>query len=91
MVLHIYRGWWCLKDQRFLSRLIALQDDAEVACTGIVSISVDEPTVAAAFRVRARARWTFLSGHRRRHLDELGLREVADTVNKPLPAHGVRR
>ena len=49
MVLHIYRGWWCLKDQRFLSRLIALQDDAEVACNGIVSISVGEPTVAAAF------------------------------------------
>lgn len=91
MVLHIYRGWWCLKDQRFLSRLIALQDDAEVACTRIVSSSVDEPTVAAAFRAGAGARWTFLSGHRRRHLDELGLREVADTVNKPRPAHGVRR
>ena len=55
MVLHIYRGWWCLKDQRFLSRLIALQDDAEVACKRIVSISVGEPTVAAAFRAGAGA------------------------------------
>lgn len=91
MVLHIYRGWWCLKDQRFLSRLIALQDDAEVACNGIVSISVGEPYRRGRLSSRCRRRWTFLSGHRRRHLDELGLREVADTVNKPRPAHGVRR
>jgi peroxiredoxin len=87
LVVQFYRGWWCPKEQRFLQRLIALQDEAEVAYSGIVSISVDVPTVAAAFRAGAGARWTFLSDHERRYLDVLGLREIADTLNEPyLPA-----
>ena len=29
-VLHFYRGWWCPKEQRYLRRLLELQDEAEV-------------------------------------------------------------
>lgn len=87
LVVQFLRGWWCPKEQTFLRRLVTLQDEAEVAYSGIVSISVDEPTVAAAFRAGAGARWTFLSDHDRTYLDVLGLREVADTLHDPyLPA-----
>ena len=30
-VLQFYRGWWCPKEQAFLRRLIAFQDEVEVA------------------------------------------------------------
>src|SRR5687768_5008492 len=60
-VLQFFRGWWCPKEQAFFRRLIALQDEAEVAYSRIVSISVDPPQVAAAFRAGLGARWTFLS------------------------------
>ena len=86
-VVQFYRGWWCPKEQAFLRRLLALQDEAEVAYSGIVSVSVDAPLTAAAFRAGAGARWTFLSDQERRYLDLLGLREVYDTLNTPyLPA-----
>src|SRR5688572_13200195 len=60
-VLQFYRGFWCPKEQTFFRRLLALQDDAEVAYTRIVSISVDPPSVSAALRAGLGARWTFLS------------------------------
>lgn len=70
-----------------MRRLVALQDEAEVAYSGIVSISVDPVAVSAAFRAGLGARWTFLSDAERRYLDELGLRETTDTINHPyLPA-----
>jgi peroxiredoxin len=86
-VVQFFRGWWCPKEQTFMRRLVALQDEAEVAYTGIVSISVDEPPLLAAFRAGAGARWTFLSDHERVWLDRLGLREKTDTLHDPyLPA-----
>jgi thiol-disulfide isomerase/thioredoxin len=42
-VLQFYRGWWCPKEQAFFRRLLALQDDAEVAYSRILSVSVDPP------------------------------------------------
>ena len=86
-VVQFYRGWWCPKEQAFLKRLLALQDEAEVAYSGIISISVDAPEVQAAFRAGAGARWTFLSDAERVWLDRLGLREKTDTLHEPyLPA-----
>ena len=29
-VLQFYRGWWCPKEQAFMRRLVALQDELEV-------------------------------------------------------------
>ena len=52
VVLQFFRGWWCPKEQAFFRRLITLQDEAEVAYSRIVSVSVDPPAVNAAFRAR---------------------------------------
>ena len=82
-LVHFHRGWWCPKEQAFLRMLVALQDEAEVAYTRFVSISIDEPTVSAAFRAGLGARWTFLSDPDRRYLDVLGLRETTDTKYHP--------
>lgn len=81
--LHFYRGWWCPKEQTFFRSLIALQDEAEVAYARILSVSVDEPKVAAAFRAGLGARWTFLCDPDRAWLRRLGLRETTDTTNDP--------
>jgi peroxiredoxin len=83
VVLHTYRGWWCPKEQAFFRRLLRLQDEMEVAYSRIVSLSVDPPPVAAAFRAGLGARWTFLCDPERTALRELGLRETTDTVNHP--------
>ncbi len=82
-VLHFYRGWWCPKEQAFLRRLVAFQDEVEVAYANVVSVSVDAPQVSAAFRAGLGARWTFLSDTERQHTDALGLRETTDTTNDP--------
>ena len=82
-LLHFYRGWWCPKEQAFFRGLVRLQDEVEVGYARIVSISVDDPTVAAAFRVGLGARWTFLCDTERRYLDELDLRETTDTKYHP--------
>ena len=82
-VLHTYRGWWCPKEQAFFRRLLRLQDEMEVAYSRVVSLSVDPPPVAAAFRAGLGARWTFLSDPDRVALEQLRLRETTDTVNHP--------
>ena len=87
VVLQFFRGWWCPKEQAFFRRLLALQDEAEVAYSRIISVSVDPPAVSAAFRAGLGARWTFLSDSDRSVQAELGLRETTDTLNDPyLPA-----
>jgi peroxiredoxin len=82
-VLHFYRGWWCPKEQAFFRRLLALQDDAEVAYSRILSVSVDPPEVCAAFRAGLGARWTFLSDPDREVQTQMRLRETTDTLNDP--------
>jgi peroxiredoxin len=82
-VVQFYRGWWCPKEQAFMRRLVRLQDEAEVGYCRFVSVSVDPPEVAAAFRAGAGARWTFLSDAERSVQHELGLREKTDTLHDP--------
>ena len=82
-LVQFYRGWWCPKEQAFFRRLVALQAEAEVAYCRFVSISVDPPAVAAAFRAGLGARWTFLSDPDRAVQARLGLRETTDTLNHP--------
>jgi peroxiredoxin len=85
--VNFFRGWWCPKEQAFFRRLVKLQDEAEVAYTRIVSVSVDSPETQSAFRAGLGARWTFLSDADRRYIEDLGLREATDTLNNPyLPA-----
>ena len=82
-VVQTYRGFWCPKEQAFFRRLVALQAEVEVAYARIVSISIDPPAVAAAFRAGLGARWTFLCDPDRTAQERLGLRETTDTVYNP--------
>jgi peroxiredoxin len=82
-VLQFYRGWWCPKEQAFFRRLVALQDEVEVAYARIVSVSVDPPEVAAAYRAGLGARWSFLCDPDRSVQAQLALRETTDTVHDP--------
>jgi peroxiredoxin len=83
LVLHFYRGWFCPKDRAYFRMLLALQDEAEVAYTRLVSVSVEPPEVTGAFRAGMDARWTFLCDTDRTYLDDLGLRETTDTLHDP--------
>jgi peroxiredoxin len=83
VVLQFYRGWWCPKEQAFLRRLVAFQDEVEVAYARVISVSVDPPEVSAAFRAGLGARWTFLSDPERTLQARLRLRETTDTVHDP--------
>lgn len=75
-----------------MRRLVSFQDEVEVAYTNVVSVSVDPPEVAAAFRAGVGARWTFLSDTDRSYQEPLGLREWTDTLHDPyLPAVFVLR
>lgn len=92
LVLHTYRGWWCPKERAYARELVALQPQLEVAYTRLVSVSVDGPEVAGAFRAGLDARWTFLCDERREALERLGLQERTDTVHDPyLPTVWVLR
>jgi peroxiredoxin len=83
LILNFYRGWWCPKEQRFMRGLVQLQEEAEVAYSRMVSISVDPPEFAAAFRAGLGARWTILSDSKRQWLQELDLLESTDTLHHP--------
>ena len=83
VVLNFFRGLWCPKEQAFFRRLVRLQDEAEVAYTRLVSVSVDQSLELSAFRAGLGARWTFLSDPDRKYLDELGLRETTDRLHHP--------
>src|SRR4051812_13790518 len=62
LVVHTYRGWFCPKERAYFRQvLLPLQDIAEVGYVRMVSVSVEPPPVAAAFRAGLDARWTFLS------------------------------
>lgn len=82
-LVQFYRGWWCPKEQAFFRKLVLLQDEAEVAYTRFVSVSIDRPEVASAFRAGLGARWTFLADADRQWTDRLGLRETTDTSHDP--------
>lgn len=83
LLLQFFRGWWCPKEQAFFRNLVRLQDEAEVAYTRFVSVSVDSAREASAFRAGLGARWTFLSDADRRWLDRLGLQETSDEQHAP--------
>ena len=83
LLLQFYRGFWCPKEQAYFRLLVRLQDEAEMAYTRFVSVSIDRPEVAAAFRAGLGARWTFLSDLDRKYQAELSLLETTDTLHRP--------
>ena len=84
LILHTWRGTFCPKEQTFFrSVLLPLQDEADVAYTRLVSLSVEPPAVSFAFRAGLGGRWTFLCDSDRAVLDRTGLRETTDTLHEP--------
>jgi peroxiredoxin len=84
LIVHTYRGWFCPKERNYFRHvLLPLQDVAEVGYVRMVSVSVEAPEVAAAFRAGLDARWTFLSDADRTWQATLDLREITDTVHDP--------
>src|SRR6266511_5902049 len=75
LALFSSRGWWCPKEQRYIRELCRLQDEAEVAYSRIVVLSVDAPETQSAFRAGLGARFTFLSDAERGWLPRLPLCE----------------
>jgi hypothetical protein len=72
------------KEQAFFRRLLVLQDDAEVAYSRIVSISVDPPEVNAAFARRPRGPLDIPRGSGSRRPDSAGSsRGRTDTLHDP--------
>jgi hypothetical protein len=67
--------------QAFFRRLIKLQNEIEVAYPRMLSVSVDPPEIAAAFRAGIGARWTFRADPDRSVQAKLGLRETTDPVH----------
>lgn len=62
---------------------MALQDELEVSYCRLLSVSVDRPDVAYAYRAGLGARWPFLCDPDRTVLEALGLRETTDTTHDP--------
>jgi peroxiredoxin len=83
MVLTFCRGFWWPKEQQFMRQLVQLQDQAEVACSRIVSVTLDSHEVIRAFRAGVGARWTILSDAEPAWLQRLDLDEKTDSTNRP--------
>lgn len=83
LVLQTFRGPWCPKEQTYFQQFVPLQEEADVAYTRMVSVSVDPPAVLAGLRAGLGARWPFLSDEHREWLDVLDLRETTDTTHDP--------
>jgi peroxiredoxin len=83
LFLNFYRGLWSPKEQAFFRGWCDSRTRRRWPTPGFVSVSVDPPEVAAAFRAGLDARWTFLSDTERRYQAELDLRETTDTVHRP--------
>ena len=66
-----------------MRQLVQLQDEVEVAYTGMVSITVDPPEVISAFRAGLGARWTILSDADRAVMERLDLEETTDPAHRP--------
>lgn len=67
------RGFFCPRDQRQFRSLLAFQDELKVNYCKLVSVSVDEVSVSAAFRAGLGANWTFFSDVERRIIKQLNI------------------
>ncbi len=67
------RGFFCPRDQQQFRSLVAFQNELNVNFCKIVSISVDDPKVSAAFRAGLGASWTFFSDENREVIKTLGI------------------
>ena len=87
MVLHLSRGGYCPKEQRFLRGLAGAYPEFRVAHTRIVTISTDNQLDTNEFRDALGAEWTFLSDEERTVQQDLDIQEFTDPVHDPMIPH----
>jgi peroxiredoxin len=87
MVLHLSRGGYCPKEQRFVRRLVDAYPDFRVAHTRIVVISTDNQLDTNEFRDAQGAEFTFLSDSDRVIQKDLDIEEYTDPVHDPMIPH----
>jgi cold shock CspA family protein/peroxiredoxin len=78
LVVMFYRGFFCPRDYQQMRSLVGWQDELAVSYVGLVSISVDAPIVASAYRAGLGARWTFLSDESRTAIRHLGILDATE-------------
>jgi peroxiredoxin len=87
MVLHLSRGGYCPKEQRFVRRLVDVYPDFRVAHTRIVLISTDNQLDTNEFRDSQGAEFPFLSDPDRIIQQDLEIKEYTDPVHNPMIPH----
>jgi len=73
LIVIFNRGFFCPRDQQQLKLLVPFQDELRVNFGRLITISVDQPKVQAAFRAGLGAGWTFLSDGERKLIKELDI------------------
>ncbi len=87
MVLHLSRGGYCPKENRFVRRLVEAYPDFRVAHTRIVLISTDNQLDTNEFRDTQAAEFPFLSDPDRLVQQDLDIKEYTDPVHDPMIPH----
>jgi peroxiredoxin len=87
MVLHLSRGGYCPKENRFVRKLVQAYPDFRVAHTRIVLISTDNQLDTNEFRDTQGAEFPFLSDPDRVVQQDLEIQEYTDPVHNPMIPH----
>lgn len=78
LIVVFYRGFFCPRDRVQLSQLTMFYPEIALNHVSIVAISVDSPTVAAAYRAGLGASFPFLSDHEREAIRQLDIVDNTD-------------
>ena len=78
LIVVFYRGFFCPRDRLQLSQLTAFYPELVLSYVSLVAISVDPPTVAAAYRAGLGAPFPFLSDQDRTAITQLGIVDNTD-------------
>lgn len=73
LIVVFFRGFFCPRDQQQMRQLVSWQDELAVSYGKVVAVSVDPPTVNAAFAAGLGARWPFLSDEQRTVVRQLDI------------------
>jgi peroxiredoxin len=87
MILILSRGHYCPRDNQQHLQLVAAWSQIAVAYTQVVTISTDNITETAEFRLAVGAPWTFLSDAGRKVQKDLDIQEYTDAVHNPMIPH----
>jgi len=72
-IVVFYRGFFCPRDQQQMRMLTQFQDELKVNYCKLVTISVDEPKIQAAFRSGLGAQWKFISDEKRELVNKIDI------------------